>query len=261
MGHTIVGEFPKTQPWNRVFDLLQAPEVSPGLVADATVRAAGSRLSQLRGDESLTYCFWLLTRLATASRGPDFESETRRLGLDVQTSDHALALVAQVNDRARGELARFPESGPFSDIAINALRSSLTDTLGAQNYSLFGSSVEDLGSAFRRHSTAAQFGELATRFFGAFAAQTLRYYVDRALPAAISPTGGLRNLSDLTDFQAALDRHARDSAQIVEVYAAQWWVKHRGLHGEPISREEVRGFTAHALTKLRKELTLEGMSR
>jgi len=259
MGHTIVGEFPKTRPWNRVFDLLQAPEVSPGLVAEATVRAADSRLKQLRGDESLTYCFWLLTRIAAAARGPDFVTDTQRLGLDVQTSDHALALVAQVNERTREELGRFPESGPFGDIAINALRSSLTETLGAQNRSLFGSSVDDLASAFRRHSTASQFGELATRFFGAFAAQTLRYYVDRALPAAISPTGGLRTLSDLTDFQAALDRHARESAQIVEVYAAQWWVKHRGLHGEPISREEVRGFTAHALTKLRMEL--EGASR
>ncbi len=259
MGHTIVGEFPRTRPWNRVFDLLQAPEVSPGLVADATVRAAGSRLSQLRGDESLTYCFWLLTRLAAAARGPDFEADVGRLGLDVQTSDHALALVAQINERAREELGHFPESGPFGDIAINALRSSLTDTLGAQNRSLFGSSVEDLASAFRRHSTASQFGELATRFFGAFYAQTLRYYVDRALPAAMSPTGGLRTLADVSAFQEGLDRHARESAWIVAVYAAQWWVKHQGTQGALIGREEVRGFTAYALTKLRREL--EGASR
>lgn len=254
MGHTIVGEFPKTRPWNRVFDLLQAPEVSPGLVADATVRAAGSRLSQLRGDESLTFCFWLLTRLAAAARGPDFATDTQRLGLDVRTSDHALALVAQVNERVREELVQFPESGPFGDLAVNALRSSLTETLGAQNHSLFGSSVDDLAAAFRRHSTASQFGELATRFFGAFYAQTLRYYVDRALPAAINPAGGLRTLADVSAFQEGLDRHARESARIVELYATQWWVKHKGIHGEPISREEVRGFTAYALTKLRKEL-------
>lgn len=259
MGHTIVGEFPKTRPWNRVFDLLQAPVVDPGLVAHATVRAASARLTQLRGDESLTYCFWILSRLAAAARGPDFETDTQRLGIDVQSSDHALALVAQVNERAREELGRFPESGPFGDIAINALRSSLMETLGAQNRSLFGSSVEDLSAAFRRHSTASQFGELATRFFGAFYAQTLRYYVDRALPAAMSPTGGLRSLTDVSAFQEGLDRHARESAAVVEVYAAQWWVKHQGTQGVPISREEVRGFTAYALTKLRREL--EGTSR
>jgi hypothetical protein len=254
VGHTIVGEFPKTRPWNRVFDLLQAPHVEPGAIATATVQAAERRLIQLRGDESLTYCFWILSRLAAAARGPDFEADTRRLGIDVQPTDHALLLVAKVNDRVREELGQFPESGPFGDLAANALRASLTETLGAQNLSLFASSVDDLGNAFRRHSTASQFGELATRFFGAFYAQTLRYYVDRALPAALHPEGGLRSLTDIATFQDDLDRHARASAGIVEVYAAQWWVKHKGLQGEPISREEVRGFAAHALTKLRKEL-------
>jgi hypothetical protein len=237
-----------------VFDLLQDPVVEPRLVADATVRAAEQRLIQLRGDPSLTYCFWLLARLAAASRGSDFANDTRRLGLEVHGQDHTLALIAQVNDRVREELARFPESGPFSDLAVNALRTSLTETLGAQNLSLFGSSVDDLAATFRRHSTASQFGELATRFFGAFYAQVLRYYVDRALPAAISQDGGLRTLADLTAFQAALDRHARQSARIVDLFAVQWWVKHKGLGGEPISRVEVQGFTAHALTKLRKEL-------
>jgi hypothetical protein len=254
MGHIITGDLPRTKRWNQVVGLLRAPVVDHGSVAAATMSAAEERLRQLRGDPSLTYCFWLLTRLASAARGPDFRADTQHLGLDVHGQDHALALVAQVNDRVREELATFPESGPFGDLAVNALRTSLTETLGAQNLSLFGSSVDDLAATFRRHSTASQFGELATRFFGAFYAQTLRYYVDRALSAAISPAGGLRTLADLSDFQQALERHARESAQIVELFAAQWWVKHKGTEGEPISREEVQRFTAHALTKLRKEL-------
>jgi hypothetical protein len=254
MGHTITGALPRTKRWNQVVGLLRAPVVNHGGVAAATMSAAEERLRQLRGDPSLTYCFWLLTRLASAARGPDFSADTRRIGLDVHGQDHALALVAQVNDRVREELVNFPESGPFGDLAVNALRISLTETLGAQNLSLFGSSVDDLAASFRRHSTASQFGELATRFFGTFYALTLRYYVDRALPTAISPDGGLRTLADLSNFQQALDRHARESARIVEMFAAQWWIKHQGTNGAPLSREEVQGFTAHALTKLRKEL-------
>lgn len=254
MGHTIVGELPKTRRWQQVFYLLQGPVANPSMVASATVRAAEKRLTQLRGDESLTYCFWLLTRLAAAAQGPDFQSDARQLGIDVHPDDHVLSLIAKVNDRAREELVLFPESGPFGDLAASALRSSLTDTLGAQNLSLFASSVDDLAGVFRRHSTASQFGELATRFFGEFYAHTLRYYVDRALPAALSLEGGLRTLPDVDVFRDALNQHARESAQIVERFAAQWWVKHRGPSSEPISREEVRGFAAHALTKLRKEL-------
>ena len=254
MGHTIVGELPKTRRWQQVFHLLQEPDTDPSMVASATVRAAEKRLTQLRGDESLTYCFWLLTRLAAAARGADFQSDARQLGINVRPGDHVLTLIAKVNDRARVELVLFPESGPFGDLAASALRSSLTDTLGAQNLSLFASSVDDLAGTFRRHSAASQFGELATRFFGEFYAGTLRYYVDRALPAALTPDGGLRTLSDMQVFRDALDRHSRESAQIVELFATQWWVKHHGSKGASISRDEVRGFTAHALTKLRKEL-------
>jgi hypothetical protein len=254
MGHTIVGDLPRHPRWVRVFNLLQASEVSPSQVADATVRAASKRLVQLQGDPSLTACFWLLARLAAAARGPDFQEDARHLGIAIGPGDSTLTLIARVNDRVREELAQYPESGPFGDLAANALRLSLTETLGAQNLSLFGSTVEDLAGALRRHSTASQFGELATRFFGAFTALTLRFYVDRALPAAISPKGGLRFLADLTAFESALDRHARESAQIVDLFAAQWWVKHRGLHGDPISRDEIQGFTAHALRKLRREL-------
>jgi hypothetical protein len=254
MGHTIVGELPKTRRWQQVFDLLQEQSTNPSMVASATVRAAEKRLNQLRGDESLTYCFWLLTRLAAAARGPDFQSDARQLGIEVRRDDHVLSLIAKVNDRAREELVQFPESGPFGDLAASALRSSLTDTLGAQNLSLFASSVDDLAGAFRRHSTASQFGELATWFFGTFYAETLRYYVDRALPASLSADGGLRTLADMQLFRDALDKHARESARIVELFAAQWWVKHKGPSGEPISRDEARGFAAHALTKLRKEL-------
>jgi hypothetical protein len=254
MGHTIVGELPKTRRWQQVFRLLQAPVANPSMVASATMRAAETRLIELRGDESLTYCFWLLTRLAAAARGPDFRSDARQLGIDVRPDDHVLSLIAKVSDRAREELVLFPESGPFGDLAASALRGSLTATLGAQNLSLFASSVDDLASALRRHSTAGQFGELATRYFGEFYAHTLRYYVDRALPAALSLDGALRTLPDVDAFRDVLDQHARESAQIVEQFAAQWWVKHKGPSGEPISRDEVRGFAAHALTKLRKEL-------
>jgi hypothetical protein len=254
MGHTIVGDLPRTRRWNRVFDLLQASEVSPHLVADATVRAAGSRLDLLRGDPSLAYCFWVLTRIAAAARGPDFATDTERLGIAVVPSDHALTLIARVNDRVREELRQWPQSGPFGELAANALRLSLTDTLGAQHLSLFGSTTEDIAHAFRQHSTASQFGELATRFFGTYTAQILRYYVDRALPAAITPDGGLRSLADLSSFQTALDRHARESAQIIDLFATQWWVKHQGITGEPISREEAAGFSTHTLRKVRSEL-------
>lgn len=257
MGHTIVGELPKTKRWDQVLALLQAPEVDPAAVAGATVDAAERRLLALRGDPSVTYCFWILTRLASAARGEDFQAASAALGIDVRHDEHALSLIAKVNERARDELEHYPESGPFGELASLSLRSALTRALGAQNLPLFQSSVDDLVGVFRRHSSASQFGELATSFFGDFYAQTLRYYIDRAIPGSMHADGGLRSLSDGEDFRAALDLHARESARIVETFAASWFTKHRGTHGETISRDEAEGFTAHALRKLRKELQVD----
>ena len=257
MGHTITAELPKTQKWDRVLSLMQAPVVDHAAITSATVDAAERRLLALRGDPSLTYSFWLLTRLAAASRGDEFQDDLIRLGIEVNEGEHVLSLLSRINDRVTDELAQFPESGPFSDISSLAVRRALTDTLGAQNLSLFGSTVDDLAGAFRTHSSAAQFGELATRFFGDFYARTLRYYIDRAIPASLTADGGLQSIGDAQVFSAALDRHARESARIVERFASEWFVKHHGLHGGPISREEVERFTAHALRKLRKELLVD----
>jgi hypothetical protein len=256
MGHTILGDLPKSQKWSVVMRLLQSPEVDARSVSQATVRAAERRLVSLRGDPSLTYCFWLLTRLASAARSDDFAGDLSQLGISVAPSDGMLALLAQVSERTREELSRFPQSGPFSDIAATALRTSLVETVGTQNLTLFDASVEDLARPFRRHSTAAQFGELATRFFGAFYARTLRFYIDRALPGSIGG-GGLATFADAEHFRSALDRHAMESARIVERFAGEWYLKHHLAADGRIGRDEAQAFTAHALRKLRTELLVD----
>ncbi len=131
---------------------------------------------------------------------------------------------------------------------------ALTETLGTEGRSLFGSSIEDLERAFRRHSSAVQFGEQATRFFADFAARTLRFYVERELANSLTPGGGLATVADTGRFAEALDTHVRQSARIVEDFAAGWYAKHHWESKGALSREEVARFAAHALRKLRAEL-------
>ncbi len=254
MGHTELGRLPRTQKWLAVVALLASPRLDAPTVAGATVTAAQDRLIALRGDPSLTYCFWLLVRLASAARGPDFVAETAQLGIPAKSDDTVLGFVARIADRARVELNRYPDSGPFGELASLALRRALTETVGMEGRSLFGSSLEDLEHAFRRHSSAVQFGELSRRFFGDFYARTLRFYVERELAHYIGPGGGLATIADAGEFAEALDRHSRESARIVEGFAADWYSKHHWEAEGVIGREETQRFVAHALRKLRKEL-------
>ena len=104
MGHIITGDLPKTRSWLKVVKLLKGGSGSGHLLAEDTARltaaAAQRRLKELRGDPSLRYCFWMLTRLASASRGDSFAADLRQLGIDVQPGDSALQLIARVADRS-----------------------------------------------------------------------------------------------------------------------------------------------------------------
>lgn len=256
MGHIVVASLPKSQRWRAVVALLGAPRLDAPAVAGATALAAERRLRQLSRDPSLAYCFWLLTRLASAARGPDFLGEIAHLGIPARRDDTALQFAARVGDRTRVELGRHPESGPFAEMAALALRRALAETVGTEGRSLFGSSLEDLETAFGRHSSDRQFGDLAGRFFGDFMARTLRFYVDREIPQVVGG-GGLPTIGASRDFAAALDLHARQTARAVEAFAVGWYSKKNWETLGAIGREDAQGFVAHALQKLRSSLMLE----
>jgi hypothetical protein len=256
MGHTEFAVLPKSQRWHAVVDMLQWPNLNAPDIAGATCLAAERRLTQLRGDPSLTYCFWLLVRLASAARGPDFGADVAQLGLPVRSHEPTLQFLARVANRTRIELAAYPISGPFGELAALALRQTLIATVGMQGPSLFGSTLDDLEGAFRRHSTVGQFGELAQRFFGAFMAQTLRYYLDRELPLVIG-SPGLNSARETTQFLDAIDLHAHQTARIVEIFAAQWYRKQQFSQLGSISRDDAQRFVAHGLVKLQGELIRE----
>ena len=255
MGHIRLGRLPRSQNWQQLIDLLGAPAPEVPTVAVATARGANQQLRRLRNDPSLGYCFWLLARLGSAARRPDFTESLAPLGLQADPTDSVPGFIAQVGERARTELERYPGSGPFGELASLALRRALTETVGTEGRSLFGSTLEDLERAFRRHAGPTAFGELSQRFFGDFLARTLRFYVDKELLLHVGPDQGIRNLAESDAFLTDLDRYARQSARIVEDFAADWYRKHDWQAEGAISHDEAQAFVAHALTKLRGELT------
>ena len=255
MGHNEVARLPTSQRWRVVVGLLNSPQLNSPGVSSAVTAAAERRLRELGDDPSLTYCFWTLTRLASAARGRGaggsaFIGEVSALGIPAEPGESALRFLARVADHTRERLSEYPESGPFGDIAATALRQALAETVGTRGRSLFGSSLDDLEAAFRRHATPTQFGDLAHRFFASFMGQTLRYYVDRELPHVIGSTA-VEDVSDATAFAQALDRHSRDLARVIERYAVDWYNKKNWERLGEISEEDAQGFIRHALPKLR----------
>jgi hypothetical protein len=256
MGHVRVGRLPKTGLWKNVVELLTTTTDDIGVIADTTAKAAQLRIRQLRNDASFAYCFWLLTRIASASRDEDFARALAEIGVEVRAEESALSFISNVSRQAGTVLGRHPESGPFSELASLSMRRALTDTIGLQGASVFESSIDDLRAAFRRYSTPAQFGVVATLYFGDLFARTLRFYVDRELANSIGAGHALTTADEGQAFADALDLYARQTARIVEQFAEDWYSKRNWQDEGKISLQQARRFTAYAIRKLEADFTL-----
>jgi hypothetical protein len=255
VGHIRLGRLPKTLRWRQVLELLGKAELDTPAIARATTFAAERRLQELARDPTLTHAFWLLTRLTAAARQPDFAGELAELGLGWAVDEPVLTFISRVSDAIRSEATAHPASGHFSELASLALRRTLTETAGQYGPSLFGSSVDDLQVALRGFSSGQSFGRAARFFFGDFFARTLRSFVERELPNQTGPGQRPRSVEDNQAFAESLDRYARESALIMESFAAGWYGKHNWESRGRISPLEAQGFVAVALRKLRMELT------
>jgi len=255
MGHVRVGGLPRTLKWRHVVELLNEPSLNASAVASATALAAEQRLRGLSRDPTLVHCFWILTRLASAARQPDFGAALADIGVEARPDEPILAFIARVSEQVRHEVAAHPESGHFGTLAALALRRALSETIGQHGRSMFGSSVEDLQTALRQYAGDQRFGRMAKLFFGDFFAATLSSFVERELSNRTGVSPGLQTLRDSQEFAEALDRYARESALIMEEFAGGWYGKNNWESKGQIDHEDTAGFVGYALRKLRMELT------
>ncbi len=261
MGHLRLGRLPKTRRWVDVVELLDAsPEDAAGIAAGVVV-AADQRLKELGSDPSLGYCFWLLTRIAWASREPDFQQTLSKLGIEASSDTSVLAFISQLADHVQIETARNTSSGHFAELSSLALRRALSETAGQYTGNLFGATVDGLQQAFRAYSRPDEFGRLSHRFFADFFARTLSSLVDRELSHHVGRGKSFESSTNSAAFIKALDLHSRESARIMETFAADWYSKHNWEAKGEISVVEAQGFVAVALRKLRSEFKMGAVGK
>jgi hypothetical protein len=257
VGHNRIRRLSASAAWQAVVELLDGAPQDPVQLAAQVVQAADRRLRRLAESEGLGYCFWVLTRIASASRLPGFEEEMKRLGLRVSADTTPFRFIILVADRVEARLATVANSGHFDDIAALALRAALTESIGRQGRDLLSEQAESLHAAVLAHATPSRFARLAVLFFGAFLSRTLRAILDRELAQHVGTTQAYATLADSRDFLRALDRHAQHAATVIDEFARGWYDAHHYQTEGQISAEEVRAFVAHALDKLRDGLKLQ----
>ncbi len=108
MGHTRLGEVPKTHKWNELVEQISGStltgnvataDVRVGTIAAQTLDATQKSLKKAATDPGVRYTFYLITQVALAARATDWE---RALGVHgIRLSERQLCFRLHSRDAGR----------------------------------------------------------------------------------------------------------------------------------------------------------------
>jgi hypothetical protein len=256
VGHTRLGELPKTRNWNQVIRLLGTHEAEQGLttsdvskLAAKTVTAARVGLDRAIDDPGVHHTFFVLTQLAIAGRSENWAESLNRLGVNAAGAANVFELSGGVQDAIEAQLRN--KSSDLSEVAQKAAGDALIELGKAQTPSLFGNEAEDVANVVKQLSSKTGFSDLGHKFFSRFISRFLNSYLSRATASQLGRSK-LTQIGDISQFDSALQLHCDQTARIVRDFCGEWFSKTEYLEG--ITPENTRRFFAVAIKKLQAEL-------
>jgi hypothetical protein len=245
MGHTRLGNLPRTRKWQQVVALLESG-AGTGQVAAATLDASKRGLDQAARDPALVYSFWLLTQIPLCAKREQYQQELRNIGLSVQSDPGVLDLVGAFADSVDAHVRRSGGRTDLGEMAQMGAAETLTSTLRRQTPALFGTSPQDVQRELAKLSTPKNFSLLAREFFSRLSERYLSYYLSKQL------SNQYVSVQESAQFREALSVHCRQASKIVEQFAGDWYSKANYEGG--ITPRKAANFVYVALRKLRAEL-------
>lgn len=255
MGHIRTGRLPKVRGWPQVIKHLSTEGGSASDLAAATTKAAKEFLEQLGTDASLGFCYWLLTQITYRARSTEFPAMLQEIGLDISDKESALDFLTTVSEYAQSQIKLRKETFPTSEIVQLSLREVLTETIGEESRSLFGTTQEDVRLACSRYSSPRQFASLARLYLSKVMNRSIQFFVSKESYNHVGHGRRFNDISELTEFTNVLETYCYQSAKIVEDFAGGWYSKRNWL-GE-ITESEAQSFVYIATKKLREEICRE----
>lgn len=255
MGHIRIGVLPKTRKWKQVIGLLNSKESSTSDIAGGTAKAAKDFFIEKKFDPSLAFSYWLLTQITYRAKQDDYISSLKKIDLDISKVKNSFDFVGIVANFSKNQIKKRGESFPISDIAQLSLREVLTESIGEESKSIFGTTLEDIKDACHKYSSPGQFSKLARLYFSKVFTRSLRFLIDKESGNNVGIGKKFEDVFGLSDFNSALEAYCYQSAKIVEKFAEGWYSK-RNWQGD-ISEKDAQGFVAVAVDKFQAEIAQE----
>lgn len=255
MGHTRLGDLPRTRRWGEVVGLV-ACGAGTAQIANATITAAEKGLNLAAEDKAFVETVWLLTQLPLAARAKDFDgfvATLRGAGLKLSDSPGLMEVVGAFSDAVDARVANNGGRTDLGEMAQMAASETIAQVIGSRTESLFGTQPQDVQRAFKSLATNKQFSEFSRQFFARITNRCLNYFLSRAVSHHIGEGRRFATLAQQSAFTKALEVHCREASKIVEDFSGGWFSKTDWSKGG-ISRDDARGFAHIAMGKLVAEL-------
>jgi len=251
MGHTRLGDLPKTKQWKQVVEQLEKGAATEA-IASATLAAAERGFKQAAHDTGFKYTFYLLTQITLAARQANFSQELSRLGMDIPGRPVLFEILSAFTKHIDTYLDKKRARTDISEMGQLAAVETLTERCAERSKRLFGMTSEEVQESIRELSTSKNFAVLARDFFSRFTYRYLNYFLSREVSKHVGPSRNFANIDEHTAFNEALAVHCRQCAVIVQNFAGGWYSKTAYETG--ITQQDAEGFVAVALKKLASEL-------
>ena len=282
MGTHLLEGLPHTPKYRRLVALLGAGAGSGGggaggaitggleAVADETLNASAEGIDRAKADSGVAFCFYLLAQLSRAAKSKDFTGGLERIGIappqraigppDAQgrptppnLGNYTLfRLTSAFMATVDGHLRRTRARTDLAELAELAAAESLTVLCADRSDTLFGAGEDTVQAALRTLGTRNGFARLAHDFFARFVRRYLEYLLSRELSNHVGPARRFANVDEHNEFLNQLDRHCRVATSVMRQFAGDWYSLHN--FRDDVTPSKARGFTAHALDKVRGAL-------
>ena len=251
MGHVRLKTLPRTRQWEQVVELLEDGAPVEGIAA-ASADAADGALGAAALDPALAHIVWLLTQVPAAARNGSYVRSLNSLGIETASAPSLLGLLAGLDHAVDVQAQQARARTDLGEMARLAAATTLTNAVGPELPSLFGTTAADVRAAIAKLGTRDKFAKLSRTFFADLIRRSLEYYLSRTYADHIGPADRFATVSDKETFRKALEVHCFETALVVEEYSRSWFSKHK--FASDISKEESGRFARRAFGKIRKEL-------
>jgi len=252
MGHVRLGKLPRTRKWQQVIALIEGG-AGTAQIANATITAAERGFNLAAEDKGLVETTYLLSQLPLAAKRDDFGKALQDLGLHVSDSPGLMEIVGALSDAIDKKLINNGGRTDLGEMAQMAASETITQVIGNQTNTLFGTTSDDVRIAFSKLATNKQFSTFARNYFARITEKCLDYFVSKALSQNVGEGRRFRTLAQQGEFTKSLRTHSREATKIIEDFSGGWFSK-TTWEKKGVSRKDAGSFTHVAMKKIMSEL-------